>query len=215
MDMAGFISLLNDHGFEDTSSTRKVEAINDAQWDLASREPWPFLEKQIDLTFDGTTNVASNAPADLGSVLQVVNTVTGYVCRPSRNDDFTKWFILSATDVADPITFYFVGKTMKFHPIPTAGTVIRMIYTAIPPSLTDTSLETDFLVPPRHHRAIAYLALASLYFEEDDPENAQIAATKAEQRIINMKPDVEQRQLQEPDFIHIVDWDDTDYYGHY
>lgn len=215
MDMAAFISLLNDHGFEDTSSTRKVEAINDAQWDLASREPWPFLEKQLDLTFDGSSGVPTNAPADLGQVLQVVNKATGAVVSPSRNDDFTKWFILSATDVADPITFYFIGNSMKFHPIPANGTVLRMVYTALPPALTDTSAESEFMVPPRHHRAVAYLALSHLYLMEDDPENASAFAQLAEARIQSMRPDVWERQLQDPDYIHIVDTDDLDFYGNY
>lgn len=213
MDAPGFISLLNDHGFEDTSSTRKMEAVNDAQWDLSSREPWPFLEKQIDLTFSGASGVPTNLPADLGQVLQVVNVQTGATISPSRNDDYTKWYVLNAADVADPLKFYFIGKTMKFHPIPAASTTVRMIYTCIPTAVTETSLETDFIVPPRHHRAIAYLALAHLYLMEDDPENAQSFAQLAEQRIQNMRPDIWERQLQDPDYIHIVDFDDTDYYG--
>lgn len=212
MDMAGFISLLNDHGFEDTSSTRKTEVVNDAQWDLASREPWPFLEKQIDLTFNGSSGVPTNAPADLGQVLQVVNKVTGAIIAPSRNDDFTKWFILSSSDVADPFSFYFVGSTMKFHPIPPNGAVVRMIYTAVPPALTDTSPESAFMVPARHHRALAYLALSKLYLMEDDPELAASFGQLAEARIQSMRPDVWERQLQDPDYIHIVDMDDTDGY---
>lgn len=215
MDMAGFFSLLNDHGFEDTSEERKTEAINDAQWDLASREPWPFLEAQVDLTFDGTSSIPTNAPTDLGAVLQVVNKTTGAVVAPSRNDDFTKWFILSATDVADPITFYFVASTMKFHPIPTSGTILRMIYTRVPATLTDTSAESEFLVPARHHRALAYLALSNLYLMEDDTELAADFAQKAEARIQSMRPDSWERQLQDPDYIHIVDTDDIDFYGYY
>lgn len=210
MDMPGFISLLNDHGFEDTSSTRKVEAINDAQNDIASREPWPFLEAEIDLTFSGSSGVATNLPADLRAVLQLVNKTTGTVISPSRADDWTKWFITYATDVADPFTFYFVGNQMRLHPRPPASTTARCLYIKTPATLIDTSLESAFAIPARHHRAVAYVALSNLYSMEDDQENAVDFAQKAEARIQNMRSDLWQRQFQEPDFIHIVDYDDFD-----
>lgn len=210
MDMAGFISLLNDHGFEDTSSTRKVEAINDAQNDICSREPWPFLEKEIDLTFSGSSGVATNLPTDLRAVLQLANKVTGAVISPSRADDWTKWFITYANDVADPFTFYFVGNQMRLHPKPPAATTARLLYISTPATLIDTSTEASFAVPPRHHRAIAYVALSNLYSMEDDQENALDFAGKAEKRINSMRSDLWQRQFQSPDFIHIVDYDDFD-----
>lgn len=213
MDMAGFISLLNDHGFEDEDTIRKVETINDAQWDLASREPWPFLEKQIDLTFNGSSGIPTNSPSDLGAVLQVVNAVTGGIIVPSRNDDYTKWYVLNANDVSDPFKFYFIGQTMKFHPIPPAGTVVRMVYVAVPPAVSETGLETDFMVPPRHHRAIAYLALSNLYLMEDDPDLATSFKNQGESRIQTMRTDAWERQYQDPDYIHMVDTDDLDYYG--
>lgn len=210
MDMAGFISLLNDHGFEDTSSTRKVEAINDAQNDIAGREPWPFLEKEIDLTFSGSSGVATNLPADLRAVLQLVNKATGATISPSRNDDWTKWFIMYANDVADPFTFYFVGNQMRLHPKPPASTLARLLYISTPATLIDVSPESAFVIPPRHHRAIAYVALSNLYSMEDDQENALDFTNKAEKRIQEMRSDLWQRQFQSPDFIHIVDYDDFD-----
>lgn len=213
MDMAGFISLMNDHGFEDTSSSRKVAAINDAQADIASREPWPFLEKEIDLTFNGSSAVPTNVPSDLLAVLQVVNKSTGAVIAPSRADDWTRWFILSSTDVQDPFTFHFLGSQMRFHPIPGAGTSVRMLYTAYAPTLTDSSAESDFKVPPRHHMAIAFLALSNLYLMEDDPELSDQFEQQAEKRIQTMRSEIWGRQYQQPDFIHIVDTDDYDYYN--
>lgn len=213
MDMTGFISLLNDHGFEDTSSTRKVAEINNALADLASREPWPFLEKEIDLTFNGSSATPTNLPSDLLAVLQVVNKTTGAVIAPSRTDDWTRWFILSATDVQDPFTFHFLGNQMRFHPIPPAATSVRMLYTAHPPTLTDSSAESEFKVPARHHKAIADLALAALYMMEDDPELAQQKEAAAEKRIQTMRAEIWGRQYQQPDFIHIVDTDDYDYYN--
>lgn len=212
MDMAGFLSLLNDHGFEDTSTERKVQALNDAQADIASREPWPFLEKEIDLTFNGSSATPTNLPADLLAVLQVTNKTSGAVIYPTRTDDWTRWYVSRASDVADPFTFHFLGNQMRFHPIPPAGTSVRMLYTAFSPTLTETSPESAFKVPARHHRAIADLALAALYLMEDDPELSEQKEADAEKRIQTMRGEIWGRQYQEPDYIHIVDTDDFEYY---
>ena len=210
MDMAGFLSLLNDHGFEDTSTERKVAEINNAQLDIASREPWPFLEKEIDLTFNGSSATPTNLPSDLLAVLQVVNKTTGAIITPTRTDDWTRWFILNASDVADPFTFHFLNRTMRFHPIPPSSASIRMLYTAYPTTVSDTGAELDFKVPARHHKAVADLALSALYLMEDDPDLAHEKEASAEKRIQTMRGEIWGRQYQQPDYIHIVDTDDYD-----
>jgi len=48
MTIADILTELDDHGFQDISSVRKMGYINDVTADICSREPWPFLEDSTD-----------------------------------------------------------------------------------------------------------------------------------------------------------------------
>jgi len=65
MDVSEIIDDLEDHGFEDTSEARKLAALNDTLWDVTGREPWPFLEKSVALSFNGSSSTPTNLPSDL------------------------------------------------------------------------------------------------------------------------------------------------------
>src|SRR5882672_5314141 len=90
---------LGDYGFKDLSPTTKVRAINQAYWDICSREPWPFLEKELVLTFNGSTDYASNAPTDLSAVLKIVNPNTGVRLVAYRSEDVEENYATSIATI--------------------------------------------------------------------------------------------------------------------
>lgn len=205
MDMSEILSELTDHGFEDTSLIRKVAVVNDAYWDLCSRETWPFLEKQATLTFNGS-DTPTNQPADFGKLISIVNPSTGQVIQAIRADDFANSFTLYAADVSDPIRYYFIGNTLRVQPVPPSGTTLKITYVAAPAELADNAAEADILLPKRHHRALVLGALAKLYLMEDDPELASAFNAMFEARIQTMRADLWQNDFA-PDFIHNTDPD--------
>ena len=120
--VAEIITEMGDWGFADYSSTRKVSAINNAYWDVAGREPWPFLEKEINLNFDGSSATPSNAPSDLSAVLKITNIATGQRLTPCRLDDLEDNWSQQISQVGTPFVYYFLKDTLKTVPISSAAT---------------------------------------------------------------------------------------------
>ena len=205
MDMVEILSELTDHGFEDTSTARKVAVVNDSYFDLCSREPWPFLEKQATLSFTGA-DTPTNLPADFSKLISLVNPSSGQVVASTRLDDFANQFTLYANDVADPLRYYFIGNVLHVQPKPSSGTSLILNYVANPAELSDTAVEADILVPPRHQRALVLGALSKLYLMEDDPELSSAFNQLFESRIQTMRADLWTRDFA-PDFIHNNDPD--------
>jgi hypothetical protein len=213
VDVSEMFALLNDHGFEDTLSVRKLDAINDTVADICSREPWPFLEKTISLTFDGSNAKPTNFPADFSKEIVLTNPSTGGSIPWERVETVRRRFGQNMSNVNTPQVFYFRKGDLLFWPIPPTGTAIDLEYVCFHPEVSESSLEADFLIPARHHRAIMLGALVKLYAMEDDPEQATFFKNLYDERIEQMREDLSRRQYDRPDRIFVVDEDDYDIYG--
>jgi len=201
---------LGDYGFKDLSPTTKVRAINQAYWDICSREPWPFLEKELVLTFNGSTDYASNAPTDLSAVLKIVNPNTGVRLVAYRSEDVEENYATSIATIGTPILYYFLSGTLKFTPIPASSLTYRMKYISYPAELRTDSPETDILLPARHHEALILGAASRLAGMQDDTEMGSYHGERMEKKLTDMKNDLWRRQYDSPDFIRPVE--DYDYY---
>ena len=197
---------LQNHGFTDLPPTILDEFINDAYFDVCSREPWPFLEKTATVnTVGGTATLTM--PSDFGKVISMTIDSQGLTLMPIRLDDYGKRYVGSYTDSGVPYAYYFEGSLTKVHPVPNAAYAIRLAYLASPVAMS-VSIDTP-LIPTRHHRVIALGALVNAYRLEDDPELAAVFEQQYEKRIQTMREDLWKRQYDRPDLIYdTTDWDE-------
>lgn len=209
MDVAQMYDELDDHGFTDTGTARKLSMLNDALYDAAGREVWPHLETSINLTFSGSSPTASNFPANFKRVIDLIHVGTKSKIEWERLD------VIDAqgydlTQNGTPMLYYMIGNTVNFWPVPTASDVVRMRYNRIPAALTDSTLSAAVDWPVEHHRALVLGALYRLYDLEDDPELAQRFQQHYEQRLAFMAGDVFNRQTDRPDRIYMIPGFDYD-----
>jgi len=212
--VADILSELSDHGFTDTSTARKLSVINDTIQDICSREPWPFLEKSITLTFDGTNTTPSNFPSDFRASLKLVDTNTGRVLEWNRLDDFDEAIATATAQLTQgaPYAYYFVGSTLYVWPVPPATATVRMRYLSVPVDVTDTTDDATLatIFPRRHQRVITLGALWKLYDMEDDPDIAVRFQSNFEARMQTMRQDLWRHQYDKADSVHISDADMLD-----
>jgi hypothetical protein len=215
MDVSEILSELVDHGFEDTSTERKLAKINDAIWDIESREPWPFLEKTVALNFDGSSPTPTNMPSDFKTVLWLYDTMNGVTIWPERLSTIRDRYGNQLNQVGSPASYYFIGNTLRLYPVPPASTGrIHMDYVATQPEVNANTTSSQILIPARHHQAIVLGALWRLYKMEDDPENGNMFQIDYENRIQQMREDLFRRQYQRADQIYVIDEDEIfDYYN--
>lgn len=213
MTVQDIIDELNDHGFTDTSTARKVALINDTVWDICSREPWPFLEESIDLTFDGSSAIPTNWPTDFRAALVLVDPSNGSLLEPKRLDALEKESAEDIDTVDTPTAYYFVGNQLRLFPVPNDGTTIRMRYLRLHPTLTSSSGAADILIPAQHHRAISLGALYKLYDMEDDFDISQRFQGEYESRLASMRSELWMRQYDRPDRIFDVDTEMLEFLG--
>lgn len=199
------IDEFNDHGFTDTSVTRKVAMINDTVWDICSREPWPFLEKTVDLSFDGTNPYPTNQPSDFQAVLAIANPSNGVPLDPERYDVMERRWGDTLLNPGNPVAYYFIGDQLRVYYVPPSATTLRLDYLAKHPVLSSSSIETDFLIPREHHRAIVLGSLYKLYNMDDDYDIGASFQAQYEDRIIKMRNTLWQRQFDRPDRIYGID----------
>lgn len=214
MDVTDMISELNDHGFTDTTSSRKVSMLNDALWDAASRWPWPFLETSLDLNFNGASAIPTNLPSNLGPVIDVVDVSNqNYRLDPKTVDDLDRTGT-DYTTVGPAQTYYFIGNSLYLWPIPPATTGgIRLRYYKVPAALTDTTLSAAIEWPVRHHRVLVLGALYRLYDLEDDPELSARFQQHYETRLQQMLQDVFMRQYDRTEYVRVDADFDLDFYA--
>jgi len=213
MDVADMTAEMNDHGFTDTASARKVSMLNDAQYDLAGRFNWPWHLGTATLVFDGTSNVATTGyPTDLNMVYDLSRTDGGefYPLTPIRLDDLDKRGVDLAT-VGAPQEYYFIGDELTVNPRPLNGTTLRLRYYRVPAALAAETLSANVDWPLQHHRVLVLGALYRLYDLEDDPELSVRFQQHFEQRIDGMRSDLMQ-QVDRPEYIHPVDGLDNDWW---
>jgi hypothetical protein len=225
--IADVIAELADHGFGNTvSSTRQIWFINDTIWDICSRERWPFLEKTVNLTFAGGSATATNWPSDFKAALSMINTSTGTVVSPERQDFVDKRNILLLTQAGSPVFYSFVGSggtsagdaeapvgdvaVANFWPIPLSSDTLTMRYLAQHPQVTAGTTESGILIPPQHHRVISLGSIWKCLDLEDDPNLAMRYQNLYETRIESMKRDVFIRQYDRPDRVYVIGYDDND-----
>lgn len=208
------IAEMDDHGFGDTTTIRKVSLLNATVSNLCAIEPWPFLEKTIQLSFDGTSGKASNFPADFRAQLTLTDPSTGRTINHERADVLRKRYASQWGLVDSPLYFYKETGIIRAYPLPTSGYKLDSLYLCVHPVLTSGSLETDILLPPRHHRVLVAGTLYKLYTLEDDPELGQVFKQEYKDNIADMREDLVQQQYDRPDRIWVTDDDDYDmYYG--
>jgi hypothetical protein len=211
MDVTDMLSELNDSGFNDSTDARKVLMINDALWDAAARQPWPFLETTLTLTFSGSSGVPTNLPANYRAAMSVVDVGN------SRNKlGFTRLDDLdgSGTDFTQtgiPLLYYHVGSQLTLWPIPSVTANVRLRYIKKPAALTASTLSAAIEWPVEHHRVLVLGALYKLYDLEDDPELAVRFQGHYEGRLSQMVDEVFTRQYDRPETIGIDPWFDIDY----
>jgi hypothetical protein len=201
------IAEIQDHGFEDTSVERITGFINDAYYDICSREPWPFLEKSTSVNTVAANDTLA-VPSDFDKVLRMVIDANAQILEPARLDDVTSRFNGMLTNQALPFLYYFIGDTVKLYPIPDAVYAVTVRYLAVP---TELSNNTDTpILPTKHHRAIVLGALVDAYRMEDDNENASVFEAQFEKRIATMATDVWKKQYDRPERVYTLYENDAD-----
>ena len=195
------------YGFEDFDDDAKLILINEAYFDIVTREAWPFMEGLATIaqpSADDTLNVPTNFQA----VLSLVDTDNNIVLEPERNDVVEKNVRLNA-DSGSPTKYYFVGETLYLYPSDNTGTTYRLYYIKSPSVLTVDSVPADILIPARHHSIIVYGALVKAFLVNDDPQ-AAVFQNMFESRYMQMRNDVWMRQYDRPERVHVItdshDW---------
>lgn len=216
------------YGFDDFEDSNKLLLLNEAYYDIATREPWPFLEKQIDITVpNGASKVTNSSvtyqtsrPAgstattsitDLDSVLSFIDVSNRVVMVPERLDVIEKNFVVNNLSVF-PERYYFVNEEMYLYPAARGDTNYLLTYLAKPMAIEDTGSDTDsnsFLIPARHHSVIVYGALVKAFLVNDDPQ-ASAFQNMYEQRYQQMRNNVWLNQYDRTDRVHVLtdsyDW---------
>lgn len=212
MTIAEMVTELNEHGFEDTSSVRKLAILNDTIWDICSREAWPFLESSLELTFDGSSPVPSNFPADFSKALSLTDAATGNVIRWERWEVVAKTYpsSIESPGLGYAQAYYFRNNQLRVFPLPASNMTLDLNYVKWPAELALDAAEGDIVIPARHHRSIILGALYKLYAMEDDPELSSLFKAEYESRVSMMRDDLIREQFDLADRIFVLD--DDDYY---
>jgi hypothetical protein len=195
------------YGFEDFDDDAKLILINEAYFDIVTREAWPFMEGLTNITQPANDD-ALNVPTNFQAVLSLVDSTNNIVLEPERNDVIEKNIRLNDT-TGTPTKYYFVGDTLYLYPSDNTGTTYRLYYIKSPSVLTTSSLPADILIPVRHHSIIVYGALVKAFLVNDDPQ-AAVFQNMFESRYMQMRNDVWMRQYDRPERIHVItdshDW---------
>lgn len=205
------ISDLGDHGFADTDSDTKVRMLQDSIWEIEGLRPWPFLETRIDLTFDGTSGLATNFPANFRTALSLKDLDSGVVLSPAHVQDVEIASGISLDVSGTPWVYYSEADQLRLFPQPMDGASVRMRYIRFSDPIEAETLEAAVSVPLRHHRVIVLGALMRLYNMEDDAELGQVFQAQYEARIERMVDDLFRKQLDRPEHVRVTDPDSWDY----
>ncbi len=208
MDAADFFSTAQDYGFTDLSNETLLRALQGSVDSIERIRPWPFLETTASLTFDGTSSLPVSQPPRLRAMLRAKDTAVGVRVKPIRLDDLEDNIAGDYTLVGNPRHYYMQAGVLNFWPVPPSSTTMRVIYLQYSERLTEDSVETDFLIPARHHEAVLFGMLRRLYDQQDDPELAATMAMQRDQLVQDMVEDLMKWQYDEPDFVRLTDVND-------
>lgn len=198
------------YGFEDFEDAQKLALLNEAYFDIVTREPWPFLEKAVEFIIpSGTSQITSgssfrvvnatntlNNAASTGTYTEYgVNTVLSFVdlsndivMVPERADVIEKNYRL-LNDTSTPNKYYFVGDDMFVYPSVNGSPLFRLYFLQLPTEATATTDTAGWLIPARHHSIVLYGALVKAFLVNDDPQ-ATVFQNLFEQRYQQMRADV-------------------------
>jgi hypothetical protein len=216
MDVQTIFDNFISYGFEtddELTDERKLEALNEAYWDVCSRFSWPFLEDSATITYagDGVDVTGISPPTDVSVVKTVVRS-DGAILTPWRRDDFLENFASILTQGGSPALYYQEADQIKVWPVPSSGDSIIVQYIRFPAALEQTDVEAAIAIPPRYHRSVLVKgALVELAILQDDPDTAQVYKAEFEEAIARMSSDLLSQQDQRPDYIHVNDPDNYDY----
>jgi hypothetical protein len=217
MTVAEMMSEITDAGYGDVTATRQVSYINDTLWDITNREKWPFREKNLGLLFNGVSDVPTNWPADFSQTVWIYDTVTGDSVWPERVETIRDRYAGNLTSVSTNnliFTYYFIGKTAHFFPIPMNSNGVSryyMDYICQQTALTSSSVEADILLPAQFHRAIVAGTLYKLAMLFDDTDVAPMYQAEYENKLMQMREELLRRQYMRPDQIFVTDESDESY----
>jgi hypothetical protein len=209
MTVNEILSELDDHGFVDTATPRKLSKLNQVYKSVSARKAWPFLETALNLTFNGSSPIPTNAPSDIRTVTGVHRAAESAGISHRRLSDIR---VKDETLVGDPIHFYFIGSTLNFWPVPPSGTTLTLDYIKRPVNLADGGSEASILIPTSYHGLLVDGTLYKLYIMEDDPELATFFKGEFNERLGELYTEFE-KQTVTPDVIAMVDPEDYDYYN--
>ena len=201
------------YGFEDFEDEQKLTLLNEAYFDIVTREPWPFLETIALFTAPAnTTQITnqsfSNSPTNVNSVLSFIDTTNDIVLTPERNDVIEKTYRVVDYNTT-PEFYYFVGEELFVYPAVGSATQYRLFYTRTPSAATASTDTSAWLIPSRHHSIVLYGTLVKAFLVNDDP---QVAAFQNlfEARYQQMRNDLWMQQYDRPERIHAItdnyDW---------
>lgn len=207
MDVTEIFDEFTAHGFEDVEDAIKLAVLNETYQDTCARMPWPFLEAQIALSWNGASAVASNSPDDFRAAIKLMGST--YRWLPMRLDD-----VLEAQDrTGMRFAYYFLAGQLTVSPQPSAGEAATLTYLRIPDDVDTSSVSTDFLLPARYHRGILVNgSLYKLYALEDDTDLSATFERLYEKAISRAENDLWRQQYDAPDYIHQTDWDSNEIY---
>jgi len=201
------------YGFEDFEDTQKLTLLNEAYFDIVTREPWPFLENTVEFTApSGTTQITNqafaNSPTDINAVLSFIDTSNDVVMSPERTDVIEKNFRVNDMNTY-PEYYYFIGENLFVYPAVNGNTNYRLYYVRTPTAATEATDTGAFLIPTRHHSIIVYGALVKSFLVNDDPQ-ASAFLNMFETRYQQMRNDLWMNQYDRTERVHIIsdgyDW---------
>lgn len=200
------------YGFEDFEDSQKLLLLNEAYFDIVTREPWPFLEATTTIVVpNGESQITNNSNispqlTNVNAVLSFIDTTNGVVMMPERGDTIEKNYKVNNVNTY-PEFYYFVGEDMFIYPAADGQTTYRLFYTRTPVAATTSS--DVFLIPARHHSIIVYGALVKAFLVNDDPQAAAFQ-NMFESRYQQMRNDLWLNQYDRTDRIHVLtdgyDW---------
>jgi hypothetical protein len=194
------------YGFDDFDDDQKLLLLNEAYFDIATREPWPFLEAATPIVVpSGQTQITNNTLVvpnitDLNSVLSFIDMSSMTTMTPERADTIEKQYVVAGYS-GTPSVYYFVGDELKIYPATSSSTNYRLFYTRMPVAVQTAS--SEFLIPARHHSIIVYGALVKAFLVNDDPQ-ASVFQNMFESRYQQMRNDVWMNQYDRTERIHIL-----------
>jgi len=198
---------MEDYGFDDLSRSTLARLIDDAHKELCLREAWPFLERRETINQAANDDSVSTTTATLGKVLSMVNTSDEIVLSPLRTDSQMKDFAYDLDETGIPSYYYFIGESLFLYPTPETAKTIRIRYLTQPTTLTEASVNEDFLWPARHDSVLLYSALSKGYYINDDPQGAAMQQVM-DARLQVARDDLWMRQYDLPDRIVVLDDND-------